>query len=130
MNHNSSSISCVKIETPSCIKSTFLPQIRYIIQTEGHPDQRLLHSASPTKRGRYFRRLINSINGQYEWMLKVWRILVLFFSYVFKGFLIRNFSSRNGANACHFKCFTVIPCWLVYKAFHVHMVQRLCCDFL
>ncbi|XP_065070610.1 homeodomain-interacting protein kinase 3-like [Rhopilema esculentum] len=44
-------------------------QIRYIIQTEGHPDQRLLHSASPTKRGRYFRRLINT-NGQHEWMLK------------------------------------------------------------
>jgi len=45
-------------------------QIRYIIQTEGHPDQRLLLSASPTKRGRYFRRLLNSVSGQFEWMLK------------------------------------------------------------
>eukprot|EP00794_Sanderia_malayensis_P018113 gene18113-19922_t len=45
-------------------------QIRYIIQTEGHPDQRLLHSASPSKRGRYFRRMVNGVSGQYEWMLK------------------------------------------------------------
>ena len=48
------------------------------------------------------------------------------FSQVLKGFLIRNFFSRNRDNACHFKCFTIIPS----NAFYFQMVQKLCCDFL
>lgn len=44
-------------------------QIRYISQTEGLPSQHLLQNATPSKRNRYFKRIINAA-GHHEWVLK------------------------------------------------------------